>query len=79
MMIFSVRIKRWLRFFILFILFTLLFYQVISFLSTFFESDDLNDKPQDGAIRVFAKNETSASSFVEEVKTRLQVFYWLGE
>ncbi|RAL26523.1 DUF4227 family protein [Thermoflavimicrobium daqui] len=72
-MIFSTRLKEWIKFFILFILFTLLFYQIISFISTYFDATQPNKKIQEDAIRVFAKKE------LEDVQQRLELFYLLGE
>jgi Protein of unknown function (DUF4227) len=80
-MVISLRkLKDWCQFILLFILFTLMLYQLISFLTPLFKPDFMYKQPAGGAVKVFAyADRSSPSSFLEEVKERLLEFYWIGE
>jgi hypothetical protein len=74
------KLKGWFQFLLLFVLFTLLLYQIISFLIPLFEPDFMYKEPGGGAVKVFAyAKEEPPPSVLEEMKDRLLVFYWLGE
>jgi hypothetical protein len=80
-MVISLRkLKDWCQFILLFMLFTLLLYQLISFLAPLFKPDFMYKEPTGGAVKVFAyANGESSSTILEEVKERLLEFYWIGE
>ncbi|SEN20928.1 DUF4227 family protein [Lihuaxuella thermophila] len=80
-MIISLRkIKDWTKFILLFVLFTLLLYQIMALLSTFLRPGLLYKEPSGGAVKVFAHQETlSGNKTMDEMKERLLMFYWLGE
>ncbi|MGA8941793.1 MAG: DUF4227 family protein [Thermoactinomyces sp.] len=81
-MVISLRkIKHWAKFFLLFVLFTLLLYQFFSVLAPFFKPEFLYEKPSEGAVKVIARESTTAESesAFEEMKERLLIFYWMGE
>ena len=75
------RIKRWTKFFILFILFTLLLYQIMAFMLPFWKAELLYPEPQGGgAVKVFAPYRVTVSeTFLDELKQRLYLFYLAGE
>lgn len=75
------RIKRWTKLFVLFILFTLLLYQVIAFMVPFWKAELLYPEPKGGgAVKVFSPYEMMPSeTFIDEFKQRLYLFYLTGE
>ncbi len=81
-MVISIRkIKHWAKFFLLFILFTLLLYQVFLVLAPFFKPEFLYKEPAGGAVKVIAQETTDVESetVFEKMKERLLIFYWMGE
>jgi Protein of unknown function (DUF4227) len=83
MMVISLRrLKRWSQFFLLFVLFTLLLYQLISFLVPLFKPDYMYKEPNGGAVKVFGHQQETArvvEAPAQKIKERLLMFYWLGE
>jgi hypothetical protein len=75
------RIRSWLRFLFLFVLFTLLLYQLFRFVSPLFEPDYMYREPSGGAIKVFAHQGTEEHprTLTEEIAGRLFLFYRIGE
>ncbi|MBD1372974.1 DUF4227 family protein [Hazenella sp. IB182357] len=81
-MIISARhVKAWVQFITLFIVFTLLLYQIMSVIAPFFKPDFLYEEPIGGARKVFAQHAESITPKqpYDAIKERLQWFYWLGE
>ena len=75
------KVKQWLKFLLLFTLFTLLLYQLFMILAPYFKPDFLYEEPSGGAVKVIAQNidgHESSSAF-KEMKERLLMFYWMGE
>jgi hypothetical protein len=74
------RLKEWFRFLLLFVLLTLLVYQLFRFLSPFFEPDFMYREPSGGAVKVFAHQRADAGkTLTEEIAERLFLFYRIGE
>jgi hypothetical protein len=73
---FSLKLKGLVKFIVLFMLFTLLFYQVISFFASYFETHQPK-VPSENVVPVLAQE--GSGTLMEQVKERLQIFYWLGE
>jgi hypothetical protein len=75
------RLKDWSKFMLLFFLFTLFLYQMISFFAPYFRSNILYREPIGGAVKVFSQTEPSyhKPSSWDEMKNRLFIFYELGE
>jgi hypothetical protein len=74
------KLKEWFQFLLLFVLFTLLMYQLFQFLSPLFEPDFMYKEPSGGAIKVFAHEQKHAGqSLPEEIAERLFLFYRIGE
>lgn len=80
-MIISVRkMKEWIKFLLLFVLFTLLLYQLMAFFAPYLRPDMIDREPTGGAVKVFARQEAEPkSTAMREIKSRLLIFYWLGE
>lgn len=81
-MIISVqRLLRWIRFFVLFVLLTLLLYQCLDFFSQVFKPDTLYREPMgNDAVKVFANyNEESHHIPMKAFFDRIYLFYWMGE
>ena len=81
-MVISLRkVKQWVKFLLLFTLFTLLLYQLFMILAPYFQPDFLYEEPSGGAVKVIAQNiDTHESpSMLKEMKERLLLFYWMGE
>lgn len=80
-MIISIRkLKEWGKFLFLFVLFTLLLYQILAFFTPLWRPDVMYREPMGGALKVFAHHEDSASATIgSEIKNRLLIFYWIGE
>ncbi|MDQ0418125.1 hypothetical protein J2Z48_002314 [Croceifilum oryzae] len=81
MIISTRRIKQWLTFLLLFVLFTLLLYQVMSFFTEMFEPNSIYKEPIGDAVKVFSDygRQTSQVTFSELVRERLLWFYEIGE
>jgi hypothetical protein len=75
------RFIEWSKFILLFILFTLLLYQLIAFISPYFRSNVLYREPIGGAVKVFLQQEPEYHKLTswENMKNRLFIFYELGE
>lgn len=76
------RLKRWSQFLLLFVLFTLLLYQVFAFLVPLFKPDYMYKEPSGGAVKVFSYQQAESSAdetTMKKLKERLLIFYWLGE
>lgn len=75
------RIKQWTKLFILFILFTLLLYQIIAFMTPFWKAELLYPEPKGGgAVKVLSPYDTLSSElFIDQFKQRLYLFYLTGE
>ncbi|MBA4495701.1 DUF4227 family protein [Paenactinomyces guangxiensis] len=80
-MIISLRkMKEWTKFILLFVLFTLLLYQIMAFLAPYWRPDVMYKEPSGGAVKVFAYQDApSERDPLSEIKNRLLIFYWLGE
>lgn len=72
---------RWSKFVLLFVLGTLLLYQLISWLKPWFQPDLLRQGPGDGAVKVFSTMNqiTKKEDFSTQLKNRLLLYYWLDE
>lgn len=76
------RWREWAKFFLLFFLFTVLLYQLMYYLSSFFQSQHKEKEPLGEAVKVFSqrqeipKQETSLS---DEIWERVKLFYQIGE
>lgn len=81
MIISTKRMKEWLTFLLLFVLFTLLVYQVMAFFAPLFEPNSMYKEPSGDAVKVFADygRQLSQASFSEQVRERLLWFYEIGE
>ncbi|SFX03226.1 Protein of unknown function [Thermoactinomyces sp. DSM 45891] len=81
MIISTRRIRQWFTFLLLFVLFTLLLYQVMSFFTEIFEPNSIYKEPIGDAVKVFSDygRQTSQATFSELVKERLLWFYEIGE
>ncbi|MFC7441038.1 DUF4227 family protein [Laceyella putida] len=75
------RLKRWSQFLLLFVLFTLLLYQLFAFLVPLFKPDYMYKEPSGGAVKVFGQHEEPRvdEAPMKKIKERLLIFYWLGE
>jgi hypothetical protein len=75
--------KEWCKFFLLFFLFTLLLYQLMSFVAPYFMPKSPYEKPLGGAVKVFAYQKDQEipplEDWEDQVKERLLLFFWLGE
>jgi hypothetical protein len=77
-----ISLRRWVewgKFFLLFILLTLLFYQVITFFDLLLEPKPRYQEPGGRAVKVFARETVPRPSEEMGIKERLLLFYWLGE
>lgn len=81
MIISTKRIKEWLMFLFLFVLFTLLVYQVMAFFSPLFEPNSMYKEPTGDAVKVFADygKQQQQISMTEQLRNRLLWFYQIGE
>jgi hypothetical protein len=76
-----ISLRRWVewgKFFLLFILLTLLFYQLIAFFGPLLEPKPRYREPSGRAVKVFAQMGTHPSEEMG-IKERLLLFYWMGE
>lgn len=75
------RLKEWGKFILLFVLFTLLVYQVMAFFAHYLQPHTIYEEPSGGAIKVFApqEEEVAPQSTWNEIENRLLTFYELGE
>jgi len=80
-MVFSLKkIKEWMRFLFLFVLFTLFLYQLITLLAPLFRPNTMYKEPSEGAVKVFAHARVeNEAGVLDEIRERLFLFYWLGE
>ncbi|WP_052807202.1 DUF4227 family protein [Risungbinella massiliensis] len=82
-MIISVRRwKEWIKFFVLFVLFTTLLYLVMSFLMPLLQPDDEYKEPLGGAVKVIVMDleiPKQEITFSREVWERVKLFYQQGE
>ncbi|MBO8170610.1 MAG: DUF4227 family protein [Bacillaceae bacterium] len=80
-MIISIK-KLWegLKLLLLFIVFTLIFYSIVSFFAEVIQPSDPYRKPEGRAVKVDGEAiEEQANSEWETFKQRLMLFYWYGE
>ena len=71
---------KWIQFFILFILCTLLLYQLISYIADVFKPDILYKEPSGGAIKVFSHDISPiVQSPMKQIADRYLLFFWLEE
>lgn len=74
------RLLEWAKFLILFVLLTLLLYQVIGFLAEYTEPTKRYRTPTGRAVKVFAPfGVPEQTTLAQEWKERLFLFYWIGE
>lgn len=75
------RIKWWTKVFILFILFTLMLYQIIAFMLPYWKAELLYPVPKGGgAVKVFSPDYIKVpKDLSNNIKQRLYLFYLLGE
>ncbi|PTX50881.1 uncharacterized protein DUF4227 [Melghirimyces profundicolus] len=80
-MVFSLRrLAAWAKFLTMFVILTLIFYQVIAWISHWIQPTYRYGEPKGPAVKVFAPHgETGTTGGLTDLTERLLLFYWLGE
>ncbi|EGK14212.1 hypothetical protein HMPREF9374_0360 [Desmospora sp. 8437] len=74
------RLAAWAKFLILFVILTLILYQVIAILSQWMLPTHRYGEPKGRAVKVMAPlEEPGRRGDLADIKDRLRMFYWLGE